>query len=239
LSASKQISFEGIQRFLKSLFGDCLHAKRILALAGATPGAIHTASMAVALIGQGLALARGLNTKHAVRQVDRMPANAAIDVDALLAHWVPFIVGQQPKIAVALDRTDFDADGHTTLMLSLITRHGRATPLYWLTVEANTPKGRRDQYEYQALVRVAAALPDGVEVCVVADRGFCDHKLYRVLRDELKFDFVIRMRANIMVTAGRRPTGSVRAAAPACCTVPPSPASTIRSVASCVCRPKA
>jgi hypothetical protein len=201
LSASKQISFEGVQRFLKSLFGDCLHAKRIVSLAGATLGAIHTASMAVALIGQGLALARGLNTKHAVKQVDRMLANVAIDVDALLAHWVPFIVGQRPKIAVALDWTDFDADGHTTLMLSLITRHGRATPLYWLTVAANTLKGQRNHYEYQVLVRFAAALPDGVEVCVVADRGFCDHKLYRVLRDELKFDFVIRMRANIMVTA--------------------------------------
>ena len=201
MSASKQISFEGVQRYLKALFGDCLHAKRILSLAGATLGAIHSASMAVALIGQGLALARGLNTKHAVKQVDRMLANAAIDVDALLAHWVPFIVSQRPKIAVALDWTDFDADGQTTLMLSLLTRHGRATPLYWLTVDSKTLKGRRNQYEYQVLVRFAAALPDGTEVTVVADRGFCDHKLYRVLRDELKFDFVIRMRANIMVTA--------------------------------------
>ena len=201
MSASKQISFEGVQRYLKALFGDCLHAKRILSLAGATLGAIHSASMAVALIGQGLALARGLNTKHAVKQVDRMLANAAIDVDALLAHWVPFIVSQRPKIAVALDWTDFDADGQTTLMLSLLTRHGRATPLYWLTVDSKTLKGRRNQFEYQVLVRFAAALPDGTEVTVVADRGFCDHKLYRVLRDELKFDFVIRMRANIMVTA--------------------------------------
>jgi hypothetical protein len=68
-----------------------------------------------------------------------MLANAAIDVDALLTHWVPFIVGQRPKITVALDWTDFDADGQTTLMLSLLTRHGRATPLYCLTVEAPEP----------------------------------------------------------------------------------------------------
>jgi hypothetical protein len=209
LSASKQISFEGVQRFLNSLFGNCLHAKRILSLAGATLGAIHSASMAVALIGQGLVLARGLNTKHAVKQVDRMLTNAAIDVDALLGHWVPFIVGQRPKITVALDWTDIDADGQTTLMLSLLTRHGRATPLYWLTVEANTLKGRRNHYD-QVLMRFAAALPDGIEVTVVADRGFCDHKLYRVLRDELKFDFVIHMRANIMVTAA---TGERRKAA--------------------------
>jgi Transposase DDE domain len=201
MSASKQISFDGIHRVLESLFGDCLHAKRILSLAGATLGAIQSASLAVALIGQGLALARGLNTKYAIKQVDRLLSNAGIDVDALLAQWVPFIVGDRPEIAVALDWTDFDADGQATLMLSLLTRHARATPLYWLTVDSTTLKGRRNVYEYQVLVRFAAALPDGIAVTVVADRGFCDHKLYRVLRDELKFSFVIRMRANIMVTA--------------------------------------
>ena len=36
---------------------------------------------------------------------------------------------------------------------------------------------------------------------IVADRGFGDHKLYRVLTEELKFDFVIRFRGNITVTA--------------------------------------
>jgi hypothetical protein len=201
LSASKQISFDGVHRVLRRLFGDCLHAKRILSLAGATLGAIQSGSLAVALIGQGLALARGLNTKYAIKQVDRLLSNEGIDVDAVLAHWVPFIVGGRPEIAVALDWTDFDADGQTTLMLSLLTRHGRATPLYWLTVDRNALKGQRNRYEYQVLVRFAAALPDEVKVTVVADRGFCDHKLYRVLRDELKFSFVIRMRANIMVSA--------------------------------------
>jgi hypothetical protein len=133
--------------------------------------------------------------------VDRLLSNEGIDVDTLLAHWVPFIVGSRPEIAVALNWTDFDADGQTTLMLSLLTRHGRATPLYWLTVDRNTLKGQRNRYEYQVLVRFAAALPDEIKVTVLADRGFCDHKLYRVLRDELKFSFVIRMRANIMVSA--------------------------------------
>ena len=201
MAATQQISFDGVQRFLKGLYNDCLHARRIFSLAGATLGAIQSASLAVALIGQGLALARGLNTKYAIKQVDRLLSNDGIDVDALLAHWVPFVVGDRREIMVALDWTDFDADGQTTLMLSLLTRHGRATPLYWLTVDAKTLKGRRNAYEYQVLVRFAAALPATVKLTVVADRGFCDHKLYRVLHDELKVSFVIRMRANIIVTA--------------------------------------
>jgi hypothetical protein len=138
LSANKQISFEGIQRFLRSIFGQDLHAKRILSLAGATLGAIESASLAVALIGRGLALARGLKTKYAIKQVDRMLANMAIDVDALLRHWVPFIVGKRPGITVAMDWTEFKPDGQATLMLSMLTSHGRATPLYWLTVDTAT-----------------------------------------------------------------------------------------------------
>jgi len=44
----------------------------------------------------------------------------------------------------------------------------------------------------------------------VADRGFGDHKLYRVLTEELAFDYVIRFRGNITVAAA---TGEVRTAA--------------------------
>src|ERR1700712_2214057 len=121
-----------------------LHAKRILSLAGATLGVIESASLAVALIGQGLALARGLTTQYAVKPVDRMLSNLALDGDALLRHWVPFVGGKRPSIMVAMDGTEFAADGQATLMLSMLTHHGRATPWYGLTVETATLKNRRN-----------------------------------------------------------------------------------------------
>jgi Transposase DDE domain len=198
---SKQISLATVEQFLGGVFGQDLHAKRVQSLAGATLGAMRTCSLAVSLIGQGLALARGLKTRHAVKQVDRLLSNPGIDVDALLPPWVRHVVGQRPAITVAMDWTEFAADGQATLMLSLLCRHGRATPLFWLSVETATLKDRRNGYEYQALVRLAEALPSGVKVCLVADRGFGDRKLYRLLTEELKFDFVIRFRGNITVTA--------------------------------------
>jgi len=82
-----------------------------------------------------------------------------------------------------------------------LCRHGRATPLVWLTVDTATLKDRRNAYEYQVLVRLAEVLPADVRVRIVADRGFGDQKLYRMLTDELKFDFVIRFRGTIKVTA--------------------------------------
>ena len=201
MAMRQPLSFEGVHGFLDGLFGDDLHAKRVRSLAGATLGAIQSSSLAVGLIGQGLALARGRLTKHAVKQVDRLLSNRGIDVDALLVHWVRYVVGSRDSITVAMDWTEFDADGQATIMLSLVSRHGRATPLVWLTVDKATLKNRRNSYEYQVLVRLADILPADVRVRIVADRGFGDQTLYRVLIEELKFDFVIRFRGNIEVTA--------------------------------------
>ena len=207
---NQTLCFADVHRFLTNLFDGDLHAKRVLSLANATLGVIRTASLAVNTIGQGLALARGRVTKHAIKQVDRLLSNEGIDVDAALRHWIPYVVGSRTSINVAMDWTDFDADGQATIMLSLLTRHGRATPLLWLTVDTATLKNHRNEYEYQALVRLADALPADIKVCIVADRGFGDQKLYRVLTEELKFDYVIRFRGNIMVTT---PDGEMRTAA--------------------------
>ena len=84
------------------------------------------------------------------------------------------MVGPRGSINVAMDWTEFDADGQATIMLSLLTRHGRATPLVWLTVDTATLKNHRNEYEYQALVRLAGRLPADIAVCIVADRGFGD-----------------------------------------------------------------
>ena len=86
------------------------------------------------MIGQALAQARGLVTKHAVKQVDRLLSNAGIDVWDSFARWVRQQVGVRPDILVAMDWTDFDHDGQSTLVLSLVTGHGRAAPLIWLGV---------------------------------------------------------------------------------------------------------
>jgi uncharacterized protein YaaW (UPF0174 family) len=210
MAQNQTVSFGEVHRFLERLFDGDLHAKRVLSLTNATLGVIETASLAVNTIGQGLALARGLVTKHAIKQVDRLLSNRGIDIDAALRHWVCYVVGPRTNINVALDWTEFDADSQATIMLSLLTRHGRATPLMWLTVDKSTLKNHRNEFEYQVLVRLAEALPANVTVCIVADRGFGDQKLYRVLSEELKFDYVIRFRGNIAVTAA---DGEVRTAA--------------------------
>jgi Transposase DDE domain len=203
---NKGITLKTTHQFLDVLFSGDVHAKRIYSLANATLGVISTASLAVNTIGQGLALARGRLTKHAIKQVDRMLSNPGIDVGELTKRWVPYVVGQRPSIVVAMDWTDFDADNQATIMLSLVSKHGRSTPLLWLTVDKATLKNHRNAYEYRVLEQLAEALPADVNVLIVADRGFGDQKLYRFLTEELKFDYLIRFRGNIAVTSAEGET---------------------------------
>ena len=193
---------EGVFAFLDELLEGDLHGKRVLSLANATLGVMVSASLAVAVIGQSLAQARGLLSKHAIKQVDRLLSNQAIDPWDIAARWVPEVIGSSPDIMVVMDWTDFDDDGQTTLALNKVTPHGRATPLLWLTVMKDDLKNKRNAYEDACLKRLSEVLPPGVKVTILADRGFGDTKLFGYL-GFLGFDYVIRFRGNTHVTAAK------------------------------------
>jgi hypothetical protein len=189
---------EDIRAFIDEQVGHDLHAKRVASLAGATLGVMTSASLAVAMIGQALAQARGLVTKHAIKQVDRLLSHQKIDVWDIFAPWVPHRVGARRDIVVAMDWTEFDHDGQATLSLNLVTTHGRATPLVWRSVWKDALSARRNADEDACLVRLSQVLPPGIAVTILADRGFGDHKLFAFL-ENLGFGQVIRFRGNIRV----------------------------------------
>jgi hypothetical protein len=197
--ASKQ-RFDFVEKYLTGVLSDDIHAKRIQSLAGGTLGVMAGASLAVSIIGQSLAQARGLLSRHAIKQVDRLLSNPGIVVWELFAPWVAEVIGRREEALIAMDWTDFDADDQTTLALNLVTGHGRATPLMWLTVFKGELKDRRNHYEDLCLARLAEVMPEGVKVTILADRGFGDTKLFSYLT-ELGFAYVIRFRGNIHVTA--------------------------------------
>ena len=195
--------FDFVHEFVIRVFADDLHAKRILSLANGTLGVMTGAALAVSLIGQALAHARGLVSKSAIKQVDRLLSNAGVVPWDLFGSWVGEVVGARREIVVAMDWTDFDADNQSTLALHLVTRHGRATPLLWLSVDKDELKNQRNDFEDLCLSRLKALLPEGVAVTILADRGFGDVKLFEFL-ESLGFQYVIRLRGNIHVSGGRR-----------------------------------
>lgn len=188
-----------IERFLSDVLEVDWHVATLRSVAFGTLGVLHSVSLCIHVIGRAMAWARDKDPKHAVKQIDRLLSNENVTIWAFARSWVRFVVGPRPEVVVALDWTEFDDDGHSTLAAYLITNHGRATPLLWQTVEKSDLEGKRNAHEDRLLERLAECMPEGVRVTVLADRGFGDQKRYEHLHG-LNIDFVIRFRENIVVS---------------------------------------
>lgn len=190
-----------VQAFLEGIVGQDFHAKRVLSLADGVIGVLHAATLGIHAIGRGLAAARNLEPKHAIKQVDRLLSNSGISLDRLLSCWIRFIVGVRQEIVVALDWTEFEADDQSVIALYLVSSHGRATPLVWKSVRKSKLKDNRATHEFSIIETLHEALPTDVKITVLADRGFGDIKFYKYLED-LGWGYVIRFREGINVTHG-------------------------------------
>jgi hypothetical protein len=202
--ARKQLAKAGlnaasIERYLADVLEVDWHVATLRSVSFGALGVLHAVSLCIHVIGRAAAWAQDKDPKHAVKQIDRLLSNENVSVWAFARAWVRFVVGPRPEAMVALDWTEFDADGHATIAAYLITNHGRATPLLWQTVEKADLEGKRNGHEDRLLEKLAECMPDGVRVTVLADRGFGDQKRYAHLT-ELKFDYIIRFRECIIVS---------------------------------------
>jgi hypothetical protein len=164
----------------------------------ATYGVLRAASLSIHLIGHALAQARGTADKHAIKQVDRLIGNVGIVLDELFARWIQFVVGNRPEAIVILDWTEFRKDQHSTLVASMVTEHGRATPLIWRTEYTYQLKDRKNDIQYEFIESLWAFIPKDSKLTLLADRGFGDQKLYRFL-EERGIQYVIRFGKGIKV----------------------------------------
>lgn len=193
------LSAKSIEAFVTRVVADDLHAKTVMSVANATLGVLHAASLCIHVIGRAYAYMTGNDGKHGVKQIDRLLSNEKVSPWALAGSWIAMVVGPRKDLLIALDWTDFDKDDHTTLVASLLTRHGRATALLWKTVRKSELLGQRSAHEDRLLEHLKASLPEGVRATIVADRGFGDQHRYAHLT-QLGLEYIIRFREGILVT---------------------------------------
>ena len=141
---------------------------------------LTSARAGVAHIGRGLAEAQGLAPKHAIKQVDRLFRDELLSVEELAPYWLEFVAGNRTKLVVSLDWTAFATCDHRTLVLSVIARDKRATPVLWKTVQRSGIQ--RIAVEDELLERLHAALPLPIRITLFADRGFASCAMYLFLR---------------------------------------------------------
>lgn len=189
-----------IQSIISNIFGAELHKKRQLSLSYAALGLFKSESLFLHKMGKGMASARGVNKKHATKQIDRLLSNPGYDIWKLSSIWVPYVIGEQKALLVALDWTSFDGDKQHQLSLNVLTSKGSSTPLLWKTVDKSSIKNNRARYEDQLLSRLKEVMPAGVTVTLVADRGFASWKFFEFLERELNFNYIIRVRSSTIIT---------------------------------------
>ena len=203
MQQQSQLNLEQIRQQFKAIFGKDMHLKRQHSLADAAIGLMNSDSLRLHSLGEGLAQAKGKNKKHATKQIDRLISNPKLKIWSVAEYWVPYIIGQRKEIEVALDWTSFWHDDQQSLCLNLLTNHGRATPLIWHTVDNKRLKHNRGHYEDQMLSRLKEILPKDIVVTIVADRGFASQRFFDFIGNELKFQYIIRLKSSTTIISNQ------------------------------------
>lgn len=196
--SKNQLTPKNILKYVEKIIGESFHQKRVESIANAAIGVIKAVDLKVQSIGHGLASMLDKQSKHAIKQIDRYLSNEGIDLEEFFECWVKYQVRILQEIVLAMDWTDFEEDKQTTLTIHQISRHSRAMPLLWKSVEKENLKNKRNQYEDEMLNQLKKNLPSDTKVIILADRGFADTKLMDLLT-RLGFDYVIRIKKNFYI----------------------------------------
>lgn len=189
---------KSIIKYVEEIIGENLHAKQVESIANAAIGVIQAVDLKIHNIGHGLAAAFDKESKHAIKQIDRYLSNELIEMEEFFKSWITYQVGGLKEIVVAMDWTEFEKDKQSTITIHMISRHSRAMPLVWKSVEKETLKEKRNDYEDDVLRILKENIGEAVNVTVLADRGFADTKLMEYLK-ELHFGYVIRIKKNFHI----------------------------------------
>jgi hypothetical protein len=196
--SENQLTPKNILRYVEKIIGESFHAKRVESIANAAIGVVKAVDLKIQSIGHGLASMLDKESKHAIKQIDRYLSNEGIEMEEFFECWIKYQVGNLKEIVLAMDWTDFAGDKQSTFTIHQISRHSRAMPLLWKSVEKENLTNKRNDYEDEMLNQLRKNIPIEMKVTILADRGFADTKLMEFLTD-LGFDYVIRIKKNFYV----------------------------------------
>ena len=171
--------------------------RRSRCLARMVSGLMRAGRLGVAAIGRWLP---GKTTdKHRIKAVDRFLGNDAVDLHPLWQGLLALACKRQ-RVFVLLDWTDLDAR-HEALVAA-VSFGGRALPIAWTTSRKSHYFKSRNGLETSFCLLLKTLVPDGVQLVIVADRGFARASLMRRF-DRSRIGYVIRFRRDIHILDGR------------------------------------
>ncbi len=144
-----------------------MYEKRRRTLALLVESAMTLRGMGVLALGR--AMRTGTKPKHAIKRVWRFLRNDKVEHEAVQRALFERFIPAEGPIIILVDWTDLYP---FTQLAFALPRDGRALPFLSITIAKEGGEGSRIAVETQALERLAAWMPEGREVIVVADRGF-------------------------------------------------------------------
>lgn len=139
--------------------------------------------------------------KHHIKSVDRFLSNAKVDLAELWEALCALAAHQKPRLFVLLDWTDLHHDQFETLVAA-VSYGGRALPIAWVTARKGMYEKSRNRVEVNLCLTLKGLAPPGVEVVIVADRGFGRASLLKAL-SRAGIRYVIRIRKDVHLIHGR------------------------------------
>ena len=190
---------QAVKDFVFDIF-KYLHTKNLMSITSIILGILESKSIRISNIGRSIAEMGEVSDVSGIAQVDRLLRNQKIDVNQLMSSWCSFITKDLDEIRVNIDWTEFHSDNQSTLSASLQTDSNRSIPLLWKTIYSSEKKGRMNQIEDEMIYNLAESIgKKSGKVVIVTDRGFNDTSFMQFLRDEMGYDFTMRLRSNIYV----------------------------------------
>ena len=152
---------------------------------------VHLPVWAIYVVG------RARQAASSVRRFARWLNNPRIDVTAIWQAYVRHVLQSwSGRLYIALDTTSL-WNRYCWIRTSFIYR-GRAIPIAWSILSHKSTRVAFEEYK-RVLIATAQALPKGIEVVLLADRGFVDIDLMQLLKEELHWHWRIRVKASFWV----------------------------------------
>lgn len=195
--------------WVMGLCADCIRKSQAKTLGLLVAAALTATRASLACIGRELAAMHDGAAKQAIKRLWRFTTNHRVEPVEVMAtlttrlwrrklRWHSKRPDRRPLL-ISLDWTKIRS--FHSLMAAVVVE-GRALPLCWESYRDKVQGKSQNALEYAMLLRIKAALPAGLRVVILADRGLGRAALVRVCQD-LQLDYLIRVKADVAIKTCR------------------------------------
>ena len=191
--------------WVMSLCQDHLRKSQAKTLSVLVAAAVATMRLTLAGIGRQVAASTDAAAKGAIKRCWRFVANERVEpvevMPAIMNHlWRRKLAwhARRPESRPLLVSLDWTKVRNFHVLMAAVVVEGRALPLCWESYRDRIQHKSQNALEEGMLARLQAALPDGVRILILADRGFGRAELIRTCQ-RLNLDYLIRVRGDVTV----------------------------------------